>query len=67
MLADHCHMTAEVVRALEGIAGERVHTDPDVLRLYSRDASFEPGELPLAVVEPVDVDEVAKVVKLAIR
>jgi D-lactate dehydrogenase (cytochrome)/glycolate oxidase len=60
-------MTVEVVRALEGIAGERVYTDPDVLRLYSRDASFESGEHPLAVVEPVDIDEVVKIVKLAIR
>jgi glycolate oxidase len=60
-------MTVDVVRALEDIVGERVYTDPDVLRLYSRDASFESGELPLAVVEPVDVDEVAKIVKLAIQ
>ena len=60
-------MTVEVVRALEGIVGERVYTDPDVLRLYSRDASSESGELPLAVVEPVDVDEVVKIVKLAIQ
>jgi glycolate oxidase len=60
-------MTVDVVRALEDIVGERVYTDPDVLRLYSRDASFESGELPLAVVEPVDVDEVAKIVKLALQ
>ncbi|MCC6032067.1 MAG: FAD-binding protein [Pyrobaculum sp.] len=60
-------MSVEVVRALEDVVGERVYTDADVLRLYSRDASSESGELPLAVVEPVDVDEVVKIVKLAIQ
>ncbi len=58
-------MAVEAVRALEGVAGGRIHTDPDVLRLYSRDASLESGELPLAVVEPVD--EAVEVVRPAVR
>ncbi|MEM1598502.1 MAG: FAD-linked oxidase C-terminal domain-containing protein [Pyrobaculum sp.] len=46
---------------------DRVFTEAHILALYGRDASFEEGVPPLAVVQPEDVEEVKWLVKFAVE
>ncbi len=56
----------DVIKELEAVFKDRLFTEPHILALYSHDASSEVGVKPMAVVQPVSVDEIIKVVKLAI-
>ncbi|ABO08643.1 FAD-binding oxidoreductase [Pyrobaculum calidifontis] len=56
-----------VLKELESIFGDRLYTEPQILALYSREASSESGRLPLAVVYPANPDEVVELVKTAIK
>lgn len=56
----------DVIKELETVFRDRLFTEPHILALYSHDASSEVGVKPMAVVQPVSVDEVVRVVKLAI-
>ncbi len=56
----------DVIKELEAVFRDRLFTEPHILALYSHDASSEVGVKPMAVVQPVSVDEVVRVVKLAI-
>ena len=49
----------------EIVGAERVLTSDDLRRLRALDFSEEPGQLPLAVVEPVSTDEVSRLVAAA--
>ncbi|MEM3446508.1 MAG: FAD-binding oxidoreductase [Candidatus Korarchaeum sp.] len=61
------------LRRVEGIVGDRISSDPDVLRIYRRDywplallreVRGEELPSPMAVVWPEDADEVAELIKL---
>ncbi|MGC8607077.1 MAG: FAD-binding oxidoreductase [Vulcanisaeta sp.] len=56
----------DVIKELEAVFKDRLFTEPHILSLYSHDASSEVGVKPMAVIQPVSVDEVVKIVKLAI-
>ncbi|BDR93434.1 lactate dehydrogenase [Vulcanisaeta souniana JCM 11219] len=56
----------DVIRELETVFKDRLFTEPHILTLYSHDASSEPGVRPMAVIQPINTDEVIKVVRLAI-
>ncbi|WP_069807367.1 FAD-binding oxidoreductase [Vulcanisaeta thermophila] len=58
-------MPRDVIRELESIFGDRLVTEEHILMLYSHDASSEPGERPLAIVYPMNVDEIVKLIHLA--
>jgi len=55
------------IKELESTFGDRLYTERHILALYSREASSEPGNLPLAVVYPVSTEEVVKLVNVAIK
>lgn len=63
-------MTADLIRVLESVLGDRLRRDSESLASHSRDRwvlseledlQGRPGPLPCAVVEPVSTDEVARV------
>ena len=56
----------ELLARLHDIVGaERLITTDDARRLRALDFSEEPGAVPLAVIEPVSTDEVARIVAAA--
>lgn len=58
---------ASALRALAALVGERCSTRPADLEAAACDASSLPGTCPEAVVWPLDTDEVAAVVRLAVE
>ena len=52
-------------RLVEIFGGERVITDPEILREHRDDLSEYPGELPAAVVYPTAVEEIQALLRLA--
>src|SRR5882762_7918837 len=62
---ERAHASELLARLHDIVGAERLITTDDARRLRALDFSEEPGVVPLAVIEPVSTDEVARIVAAA--
>jgi FAD/FMN-containing dehydrogenase len=62
---ERAHASELLARLHDIVGAERLITTDDARRLRALDFSEEPGAVPLAVIEPVSTDEVARIVAAA--